>query len=303
MARIRDDLIAAFMLLVMLAVMAATVTAPRADASSQPWTKSADKAKLSKIWAIGDVGEGALGQPSADLVASKAMRYLLYLGDIYPNGSAADFANNYAPTFGQFDAKAVPTMGNHEFPDRATGFDPYWAAARGSSPPRYFSFTASGWQFIVLNSEMPTNVGSSQHSWLKHLLAKTKSRGNCRIALSHRPRYSGGAHGDNTSIEPLWKLLANRARVWLSGHDHDMQRFASDRGIVQFVSGAGGRGHYAVTDSSDATLKFSNDTLDGALRLVLKRQRHGRSRMSWAFESASGGAQLAAGHLGCKRKG
>ncbi len=303
MARTRMNLIALLAPLILLVVMTATMAIPSADASGQPWTKSADKAKLSKIWAIGDVGEGALGQPSADLVASKAIRYLLYLGDIYPNGSAADFADNYAPTFGQFDAKAVPTMGNHEFPDRATGFDPYWDDARGSRPPRYFSFTASGWQFIVLNSEMPTNAGSSQHSWLKHLLAKTKSRGNCRIALSHRPRYSGGAHGDNASIEPLWKLLANRARVWLSGHDHDMQRFASNRGIVQFVSGAGGRGHYPVTDSSDATLKFSNDTLDGALRLVLKRKRHGRSRMRWAFESAPGGAQLAAGNLGCKRKG
>lgn len=302
MVRTRPNLIASIALIGLLIVVAAALWASRAGASSQPWTKSTDKAKTTRIWAIGDVGEGALGQPSADLVASKPMRYLFYLGDIYPNGSATDFAENYAPTFGQFDPKAVPAMGNHEFPDRANGFDPYWDAVRGSRPPRYFSFAASGWQFIVLNSEMPSDAGSPQHTWLTNLLSRTEARGNCRIALSHRPRYSGGSHGDNTSIEPLWRLLAHRARAWLSGHDHDMQRFAENRGIVQFVSGAGGRGHYAVTDSSAATLKFSNDTVDGALRLVLKRQRHGRSRVNWAFQSAADEAQLAAGRLGCRRK-
>ena len=279
----------------------AVAASPHASASSGPWTASSDKSSVTRIWAIGDVGEDALGQPSADLVASQPMRYLLYLGDIYPNGSAADFANNYAPTFGQFDAKAVPTMGNHEYPDRASGFDPYWEAERGSRPPRYFSFSASGWQFIVLNSEMPTSAGSAQHTWLKSLLADSKWRGNCRIALTHRPRYSGGAHGDNASIEPLWSLLANKARIWLSGHDHDMQRFAANRGIIQFVSGAGGRGHYAVTDSSAADLQFSNDTLDGALRLVLSRKSHHRSRAWWAFKSAGDGSQLSSGSIGCQR--
>lgn len=283
----------------LMALVLVLLSVPAVEASGTPWTKSADGSKSTKIWAIGDVGEGALGEPSSELVASMPMRYLLYLGDIYPAGSAADFANNYAPTFGQFDSKAVPTMGNHEYPDRVNGFDPYWEAARGSRPPRYFAFAASGWQFIVLNSEMDTSAGSAQHTWLKKLLSKTRSRGNCRIALTHRPRYSGGSHGDNTSIEPLWKLLAKRARIWLSGHDHDMQRFASNRGIVQFVSGAGGRGHYAVSDSSAADLEFSNDTVDGALRLTLSRKRHGKSRAGWAFRSAVDGSMLDSGHLGC----
>ena len=292
--------VAAFLALFMLLAVFAL---PSARASGEPWTKSADRSKTTKVWAIGDVGEGALGQPVSDLVASMPMRYLLYLGDIYPAGSAADFANNYAPTFGQFDSRAVPTMGNHEYPDRLNGFDPYWQAARGTRPPRYYAFAASGWQVIVLNSEMDTYPGSAQYSWLKNLLKSTKARGNCRIALTHRPRYSGGSHGDNSSIEPLWGLLANRARIWLSGHDHDMQRFAANRGIVQFVSGAGGRGHYAVDDSSSASLQFSNDTLDGALRLNLQRRQHGRSRAGWAFRSAEDGTSLDSGSLGCKRKG
>lgn len=285
------------------AVSIALAVATGADtaASSGPWTESSDRSKVSRVWAVGDVGEGALGEPTSELVASLPMRYLIYLGDVYPDGTAADFTDNYAPTFGQFDQRAVPTMGNHEYPNRAIGFDPYWGSARGSAPPRYFAFKASGWQFIVLNSEMATGVGSAQHTWLKNLIANTRSRGNCRIAITHRPRYSGGSHGDNTSIEPLWSLLANKARVWLSGHDHNMQRFSANRGIAQFVSGAGGRSHYPLDDPSGANLVFSNATDDGALRLTLSRRDERRSKLWWAFKSAEDGSQLASGNLGCYR--
>lgn len=302
MTTAKNKLITGFVFATALAGMLLTITLSEAGAAGQPWTASRDQAKLTKIWAVGDVGEGALGQSNADLVASRTMEYLLYLGDVYPSGTAADFADNYDPTFGQFSEKTVPVIGNHEHPTRSLGFDPYWTAERGSPPPAYFSFAASGWQFIVLDSEIPTGVGSAQHTWLKNLLANTKSRGNCRIALSHRPRYSDGSHGDQSEIEPLWGLLANRARIWLSGHDHNMQRFASNRGIVQFVSGAGGRSHYPLDEPSTTPLKFGNTSADGALRLILKRWPGRASRASWSFVSADDGTDLDAGYLGCKRR-
>jgi hypothetical protein len=285
-----------------LAAMLVTLTLSEAGAAGQPWTTSNDRAKLTRLWAVGDLGEGALGQSSADLVASRPMEYLLYLGDVYPSGTASDFADNYDPTFGQFSAKTVPAIGNHEHPNRASGFDPYWTAQRGSPPPPYFSFAASGWQFIVLNSEISTGVGSAQHTWLKNLLANSRSRGNCRIALSHRPRYSDGSHGDQSEMEPLWGLLANRARMWISGHDHNMQRLASNRGIVQFVSGAGGRSHYPLDEPSVTPLKFGNTSADGALRLAVKRWPGRGSRADWSFVSADDGTELDTGYLGCKRR-
>ena len=46
----------------------------------------------------------------------------------------------------------------------------------------------------------------------------------------------------------------------------------SIRGTVAFVSGAGGRHHYAV-DESDTRLAFSDDTHFGALRIELQGRR------------------------------
>jgi hypothetical protein len=53
----------------------------------------------------------------------------------------------------------------------------------------------------------------------------------------------------------------------VNGHEHDMQRFRPRHGITEFVSGAGGHSHYAVTSRPD--LAYSDDKEFGALRLAL----------------------------------
>lgn len=268
------------------------------------------------MWAVGDAGAGSLAQPAADLLASRPMDYLVYLGDVYENGTVKDFADNYEPTFGRFARKTVPTVGNHEFANKASGFDIYWASKRGSAPPRNFTFTASGWQVLVLNSDDPMDTGSAQYRWLRSVLEKTPGRGNCRIAVTHRPRYDAGRHGDGEMVEPAWALLAGRARMMLSGHDHNMQRFAPQRGITQFVSGAAGRsrGTYPVDGQSAGRLVFSHpawgrpqardDSSDGVLRLILRRSGRNRSTAGWAFVSAAGRrATLDHGSISCRRGG
>lgn len=77
-----------------------------------------------------------------------------------------------------------------------------------------------------------------------------------------------------------------------STHEHDLQRFEPRDGITQFVSGAGGHGHYPIKRRPD--LAFGNDRVDGALRLVLSR---GVAR--YAFVAASG-ATLDSGSVSCR---
>jgi hypothetical protein len=73
----------------------------------------------------------------------------------------------------------------------------------------------------------------------------------------HKPLFSsGGAHGNDPEIKPLWQALYDaNADVVVNGHDHDYERFApqtpdggSDaaRGILEFVAGTGGKNHRAV---------------------------------------------------------
>jgi hypothetical protein len=58
----------------------------------------------------------------------------------------------------------------------------------------------------------------------------------------------------------------------LSGHDHNLQRHERQRGLVQYVVGAGGRGRYKL-HPGPSTMVWGTDRVDGALRVVLQPGR------------------------------
>jgi hypothetical protein len=230
------------------------------------WVRSRPKPN-SVIWAIGD---GADGGPDSRAVASmvgdRRVDRLLYLGDVYETGTAQNFQANYDPAYQRFDAITAPTIGNHEWGNAATGYVPYWTAARGTPPPLWYAFAASGWQLISLNSNTPTSP--DQLDWLQTQIAQTPRYGTCRIAFMHHPRFSAGLHGDLTSLEDVFGALQRHASILLAGHDHDMERLRPVNGITQYVDGAGGRELYPV-NRSDPRLAFADDTHHGALRIRL----------------------------------
>ena len=244
------------------------------------------------VWAVGDGADGgADAKRVAALIAASGVDRLLYLGDVYPDGTAADFARHYAPVYGRFSGRTLATPGNHEWPRRAEGYDPYWTRVTGHRPRGWSATTVGAWEVIRLNSEAPHGARSPQLRWLRAHLRR--SAGTCRIAFWHRPRYSGGTvHGDAPDVEPLWRALRGHAVIVANGHEHDMQRFAPRDGITEFVSGAGGQSNYAVR--SHPGLVFSDATHDGALRLVLRR-----GSADWAFVAADG-HRLDAGTLRCR---
>jgi Calcineurin-like phosphoesterase len=220
-------------------------------------------ARHAVVWAVGDGAGGPGAKAVARLVAGRKPDLFLYLGDVYPMGTRNAFHTGYAPTFGRLAKLTAPTPGNHDWPARAGGYDPYWSKIHGRNPPPYYSLRAGGWQLIELNSE--TSDRSDQLIWLD---AQLRARGNCRLAFWHRPRFSAGLHGDNRDMDLYWQALQGRARLVISGHDHDMQRFRSRGGLIQLVSGAGGKGHYAVRRGRTG-LRFADDRHYGALRIDL----------------------------------
>ena len=56
----------------------------------------------------------------------------------------------------------------------------------------------------------------------------------------------------------------------LSGHDHNLQRHSPQKGLTQYVVGAGGRGRYELHGSRGDTMVWGRDDINGALRIVLK---------------------------------
>jgi hypothetical protein len=239
-------------------------------------------ARHAVVWAVGDGADGgAAAKAVAARVRAGPVDRFLYLGDVYGptvlgflrgDGNAADYRTRYAPVYGALAPRTAPTPGNHEWPQRGDGYEPYWRRVMGRTPPAYYGFTIAGWEILSLNSEAPHGPGSRQLGWLVRRVARP---GTCRLAFWHRPRFSAGRHGDQADVAPLWDALRGRAALVVAGHDHDMQRLRPIDGITSLVSGAGGHGHYGL--HPDPRRAFGDDRTYGALRIDL-RPAHARLR-------------------------
>jgi hypothetical protein len=265
------------------------VVAPEEGALRPPsgeWIASV-KGASAEIWAVGDA-EPPAENSVARLIKRGDPDRILYLGDVYPDGNPDDF-RRWAKPWGRFVRRMAPTPGNHDWPEAREGYEPYWKQVTGETPPTYYAFRAGGWQILSVNSEHDEQGAVDR--WLRH---KVRSEGNCRIAFWHRPNFSAGEHPGDDVTDGLWESLQGRARLVVNGHDHNMQRFQPIDGMVEFVSGAGGRAGFDV-DEDYPRLSFSNDQDLGALRLKLSS---GTAR--WAF-IAVGGRVLDSGRLTCQQ--
>jgi Calcineurin-like phosphoesterase len=223
------------------------------------------------VWAIGDAATpGPAPERLAGFVRQAKPDLFLYLGDVYETGTARDFRLHYHPRFGSLAGITMPTIGNHEWANRFSGYYPYWSRRKGHRQPPWSQRTIAGWQILDLNSQAPHGTPSPQIRWLEQTLEG--AQGDCRLAFWHRPRYSAGAYDGAPDLNPFWNRLAGHARIVLSGHDHNLQRHRPQRGIAQYVVGAGGRGRYSLHGGS-STLLWGRDDVNAALRVVLRPGR------------------------------
>jgi hypothetical protein len=276
-------------------VWAGPSTARDSVAGASAWMPAGPSHKVT-IWAVGDGAD--VGRASYDvsaLLKSRRLNRFLYLGDVYEYGTATDFALNYVPLFGRFASRTAPTPGNHEWPHRYDGYYPYWSSVRGSPPPDYYAFSIGGWQLLSLNSEADHGLQSPQLAWLRRKISRTPKFGNCRLAFWHRPRFSGGPHGNQPDVDPLWQAVRRKARLTLHGNDHNYQRFRTRDGVVEVIAGTGGRSVYPV-DRKPALLAATYDVF-GALRL---RIHNGLAELAFV---SRGGAVLDHKGVRCHHRG
>ncbi len=249
------------------ALAAATLALAGCGDDEQPRTPApAPASDEAVLWAIGDAATPGTGpRRLARYVAGTRFTRLLYLGDVYETGTRDEFESLYEPLYGRVARRTLPVIGNHEDANRDTGYFPYWRRKLGRPLSAYYSERVAGWEIIALDSESPL---APQLRWLRDELREPT---NCRMVILHRPRYSAGSeHGDQEDLQPVWRLLRGQAVAVLSGHEHNLQRFDPVDGIVQFISGSGGRALYE-TNGDDDRLAFANDTRFGGLRIRLRR--------------------------------
>jgi hypothetical protein len=152
------------------------------------------------------------------------------LGDnAYHDGTAAEFADCYDPTWGRHKARTKPSAGNHEYnTSGATPYYDYFGAAAGDPDKGYYSYDAGSWHIISLNSNCSQvggcAKGSPQGQWLRADLAAHPT--SCTLAYFHHPLFSSGKHGNQARVRPFWEVLYEaNADMVLSGHDHSYERF------------------------------------------------------------------------------
>ena len=228
----------------------------------------------------GDIAScGSSGDEQTAALLDNISGTVFTLGDnAYDNGTAAEYANCYGPSWGRHKGRTRPAAGNHDYQTPgASGYFGYFGAAAGDPTKGYYSYDLGGWHIVVINSNLPTAVGSAQEQWLRADLRDHPSL--CTLAYWHHPRFSsGGEHGNDDAMQPIWQALYDGgAELILSGHDHIYERFApqtatgqldASKGIREFIVGTGGAGLYSI-GTIKPNSEVRNNQTKGVLKLTL----------------------------------
>jgi fibronectin type 3 domain-containing protein len=290
----------------------AVVAVDTANNASAPAETSAVPVALDPVLVgAGDIaGQAWTGDEATAQLLDGIPGTVFTLGDnAYQDGTAAEFASYYDPTWGRHRARTRPTPGNHDYnTPNATGYFDYFNGAGNFSGPAgdrdkgYYSYDVAGngvrWHVVVLNSECEPSTGlwlpggcaagSAQEQWLRNDLANALT--NNIIALWHKPRYS------STTLQPhmqaLWQVLYDYGvDLALGGHWHNYERLAPmdasgvadpSYGVRQFVVGTGGAA-FAGFNSVWPASQVRNSTTNGVIKLTLHAASY-----DWQFIPVSG---------------
>lgn len=232
---------------------------------------------------IGWCGEKGAEQ-TAMLIDQNPTDVVYTLGDnAYMDGTLSDFNRCYDPFWGHFKSRTRPAIGNHEYNSPgANGYFEYFSLLSGQN---FYSYDLGAWHVVVLDTE---RGGSAQLSWLEADLQRNSSKP--MLAQMHRPLFSSGPSGGNSSLRTIWELLNKyNVKIILAGHDHLYERFSklnsggqsTPDGIRQFIVGTGGAGLYSFKDVKSGS-EFRASAW-GLLKLTLNADSY-----IWEFITVNG---------------
>ena len=284
------------------------VPAPGTPGTPIPNPPAPPDSRVATLVGAGDIAQCGSSGPSAskaeatakllDAVPRNASTVVYTTGDnVYDSGTASEFKNCYAPTWGRHKDRTRPVPGNHDYNTAgASGYYGYFGAAAGQAGKGWYSYDLGAWHVVVLNSNCAAiggcGAGSPQEQWLRADLAASPAV--CTVAMWHHPRFnSGRTHGNNMEVAPLWNALYEHgADVVLNGHVHVYERFAPQRpdavadpahGIRQFTVGTGGAPGYAFQTTPQPNSEMRRTGTDGLLKLTLRATGY-----DWNFVPVAG---------------
>jgi hypothetical protein len=200
-----------------------------------------------RIIAFGDFGVGGetqqrFGAAVRRFEARNPADLLVTVGDNDYTANPTAFHANWQASFGwtgRAGVRIAGVLGNHdvEVDGGRYEFDEL------RMPGRYYRRAFGPVELYLLDSN---NVDPAQTAWLRRTLARSRAR--WRIAVAHHPAFSCGKYGSHPPVVSQWVPLfeRHRVRLFLSGHDHNYQRFAPRRGVRYVIHGGGSTNLYPL---------------------------------------------------------
>jgi hypothetical protein len=213
---------------------------------------TADSTRTIGILAFGDSGGGGSDQFALlDQMELVPYELMIHTGDFaYEDGTLGQIEDVgfavYANLFAHFPF--FPASGNHDYGTlQGLPFREAFKLPENGDREKWYSYDWGRIHFVALDTE---SSYEEQAQWLDNDLAATTLP--WKIVYLHRPPYSSGNHGSDTSLRRELAPILERHHVQLllSGHDHHFERTTPINGVHYVVTGGGGRGTYTVGASS-----------------------------------------------------
>jgi predicted phosphodiesterase len=213
-----------------------------------------------RFLAFGDSGGGGSDQYALlDQMYTVPYDLIIHTGDLaYDDGTLDQYEDNVFGVYGDLfrNIPFFPASGNHDY--HTMNGAPFREVFNlpGDSGEKWYSYDWGKVHFVALDTESDY---STQAAWLERDLAATDRP--WKVVYMHKPPYSSGAHGSDTTLRkklaPIFE--AHHVQLVLSGHDHNYERMLPQHGVAYVVTGGGGVGTKSVGASSFTA--FSEDVI------------------------------------------
>jgi hypothetical protein len=268
-----------------------------------------------QVIAVGDIADCAVSSTgrngTATLLDSLSGPVITMGDDNNMDGSLGTYNSCFNVAWGRHKSRIHPAPGNHDYmTSGAQGYVDYFTTAVAKPDGKtYYSYDVGNWHIIALDGNCTeSQVGgcsasNAQATWL-HQDLEAHSGNHCTLAYFHQPRFSSGLHGSNSSMQPVWQLLAEHGvEMVISGHDHGYERFnpmdangsllTNGKGVVQFVVGTGGASLRSFGTTATNSAKRIANTY-GVLKLTLNSTGY-----AYAFTPIAGSTGSDSGSRNC----
>ena len=213
-----------------------------------------------RFLAFGDSGGGGSDQYAlADQMYTVPADLIIHTGDVaYDDGTIGQYEDNVFGVYGDLfrNVPFFPSSGNHDYHTMQGAPFREVFNLPGDSGEKWYSFDYGRVHFVALDTESDYQT---QADWLDKDLAASKLP--WKVVYMHRPMYSSGEHGSDTTLRGKLAPVLQRhgVQLVLAGHDHDYERMIPQNGVNYVVTGGGGIGTRPVGKSSFTA--FANDVI------------------------------------------